>query len=221
MSFISAMNAKGFQFLIVIIWASSLVLTALGQSSQKVTTTTPKQAVIIDDEAYAVYSALLQSLYASDAKLLVIDDYVSGCVPVGKNSEGENAWQQSLNSLPGKMPKLSPNTVADFKRQARQCRNLEAKFTLSTKYLLISKQERKQIFAKPDTKKAWELFYQKYAGASGYIDLSNIGFNEDHTQALVDTYRKCGAKCGGEKMVFLIKVNGLWSLASTYKIWEL
>jgi hypothetical protein len=86
---------------------------------------------------------------------------------------------------------------------------------------LISKQERTQVFSQADTKKAWANFYQKYVGASGYINLSNIGFNEDRTQALVNTYRKCGEKCGAEKMVLLTKMNGKWSVAATHKIWEL
>ena len=213
---------RSLQNLMFMVLAFGLLFVAYGQSKKKTPTpTAPKPTAAIDDEEYAVYAVLLQSLYGNGAKLLVLDNFVSGCVAVGNNAEGEKAWQQSLNGLPAKLPKLSPKTIADFKSKAQQCRNVEAKFTLPTKYLLISKQERKQIFAKPDTKQAWASFYQKYAGASGYINLSNIGFNEDRTQALVDTYRKCGANCGAEKMVLLTKVNGKWSMAAIHKIWEL
>jgi hypothetical protein len=201
---------------------SCLILPALSQSKKKAAPAPPpKPSVALDDEEYAVYSALLQSLYASGAKVLVIDNFVSGCVPVGNNAEGERAWQQSLDKLPSKLPKLSAKTIADFKSKARTCRNLEAKLTLPAKYILLSQAERRAIFSKADVNKSWQSFNQKYPGANGYINVSNIGFNEDRTQALVDTFRKCGDKCGGERMVLLTKANGKWSVTATHKIWEL
>ncbi len=181
----------------------------------------PKPSVALDDEEYAVYSALIQSLYASGAKVLVMDNFVSGCVPVGNNADGEKSWQQSLDKLPAKLPKLSPKTIADFKSKSRICRTIEAKLTLPTKYMLISQAERRAIFSKADVNKSWQSFNQKYPGANGYINLSNTGFNEDRSQALVNTFRKCGDKCGGERMVLLTKVNGKWGVAATHKIWEL
>lgn len=205
----------------------SLVLLALvlglfppsfSQSKKK---PAPKPTAALDDEEYAVYSALIQSLYANGAKVLVLDNFVSGCVPVGNNAEGERAWLQSLDKLPSKLPKLSPQTIADFKSKARTCRTIEARLTLPTKYILISQAERRAIFAKADVNKSWQSFQQKYPGANGYINVSNIGFNEDRSQALVDTFRKCGDKCGGERMVLLTKVNGKWSVTATHKIWEL
>lgn len=211
---------KALRGLLSIALALGLLVGAEGQSKKK----TPAAALpsaALDNEDYAVYAALLQTLYGSGAKLLVLDNYTSGCVPIGNNAEGEKAWQQSLNSLPSKLPKLHPKTLADFKSKARLCRTVEAKLTLPVKYVLLSKQERKSIFATPDTKKAWANFHQKYAGATGYINVSNIGFNEERTQALVNTYRKCGVQCGAEKIALLTKVNGQWSVAATHKIWEL
>ena len=191
------------------------------QSKKKTPPSAPKPTAALDDEEYAVYSALIQSLYASGAKVLVIDNFVAGCVPVGNNAEGERAWLQSLDKLPTKLPKLSTKTVADFKSKSRTCRNLEGKLTLPTKYILISQTERRAIFSNANVNKSWQSFQQKYPGANGYINLSNIGFNEDRSQALVDTFRKCGDKCGGERMVLLTKVNGKWSVSSTHKVWEL
>ncbi len=210
------------KILVLIVMVGGLFPTIFSQSKKKpVPAAAPKPTAAIDDEEYAVYSALIQSLYANGAKMLVIDNFVSGCVPVGNNAEGERAWQQSLDKLPTKLPKLSPKTIADFKSKARFCRNIEAKLTLPTKYVLISQADRRAIFSKADVNKSWQSFQQKYPGANGYINVSNIGFNEDRTQALIDTFRKCGDKCGGEKMVVVTKVNGKWSIIATHKIWEL
>lgn len=201
---------------------SCLILPAFSQSKKKAApASAPKATAALDDEEYAVYSALVQSLYGSGAKVLVIDNFVSGCVPIGNNAEGERAWQHSLNSLPNKLPKLSAKTVADFKNKSRACRTIEAKLDLSAKYILLSQQERRVIFSKADVNKSWKGFHQKYPDAKGYINLSNVGFNEDRTQALVNTYRKCGENCGGEKMVLLTKLNGKWNITATHKIWEL
>ena len=216
------MNRLFLQAMVTIGIVSCLIFPALDQGKKKPTpVTSSKPTAPLDDEEYAVYSALLQSLYASGAKVLVIDNFVSGCVPVGNNAEGERAWQQSLNGLPNKLPRLSAKTVTDFKSKSRTCHTIEAKLRLPTKYILISQTERRAIFSKPDVNKSWQSFQQKYPGAAGYINVSNIGFNEDRTQALVNTFRKCGDKCGGEKMVLLTKVNGKWSVAATHKIWEL
>jgi hypothetical protein len=202
--------------------AISLHSPVLGQSKKKTASPSPsKPTAALDDEEYAVYSALIHSLYANGAKVLVIDNFVSGCVPVGNNAEGERAWLKSLDKLPSKLPKLSAKTIADFKSKARTCRTIEAKLTLPTKYILFSQAERRAIFSKADVNQSWQSFRQKYPDANGYINISNIGFNEDRTQALVDTFRKCGDKCGGEKMVLLTKTNGKWSVAATHKIWEL
>lgn len=216
------MMKRIFSMLILIAFVFGLPPATFSQSKKKVSATPQSNTIAaIDDEEYAVYSALIQSLYANGAKVLVIDNFVSGCVPVGNNAEGERSWQQSLDKLPSKLTKLSPQTIADFKSKSRTCRTIEAKLTLPTKYILISRQERSAIFSKAHVTKSWQSFNQKYPGANGYINFSNIGFNEDRTQALVDTFRKCGDKCGGEKMVLLAKVNGKWSVSATYKIWEL
>lgn len=197
------------------------VFAALATQTKKKASSAKSIGLALDEEEYAVFSVLIQTLYANGAKVLVIDNFVSGCVPVGNNAEGERAWQQSLDKLLSKLPKLSPKTIADFKSKTRTCRTVEAKLTLPTKYVLITQAERRAIFSKPDVKQSWQSFRQKYSGANGYINVSNIGFNEDRTQALVDTFRKCGDKCGGEKMVLLTKTNGKWSVTATHKIWEL
>ena len=210
------------KFLVLIVLMVGLFPTIFSQSKKMpAPAAAPKPTAAIDDEEYAVYSALIQSLYGNGAKMLVIDNFVSGCVPVGNNSEGERSWQQSLDKLPSKLPNLSAKTVADFKGKSRTCRTIESKLTFPTKYILISQAERRAIFSKADVNKSWQSFQQKYSGANGYINVSNIGFNEDRTQALVDTFRKCGDKCGGERMVLMTKVKGKWSVTATHKIWEL
>ena len=171
----------------------------------------------MDDEDYAVYAALLNDLYGG--KAIALEREVAGCTGIGSNKEGENAWQKSLDGLSQKLPKLSAKTIADFKSRSRLCRTLDAKFNASV--TLLSKQERRAIFAGKDTRKAWATFYKKFPGSAGYIIVSSIGFNEDRSQALVDLTNKCGDKCGAEQFVLLTKVNGEWRASARHKLWEL
>ena len=175
------------------------------------------QVTPMGDEDYAVYAALLNELYGG--KALALEREVSGCTSIGSNKEGENSWQKSLDGLPQKLVKLSAKTIADFKSRSRLCRTLDATFNASV--TLLSKQERRAIFASKDTRKDWAGFYKKFPGSSGYIIVSSIGFNEDRSQALVDLTNKCGDKCGAEQFVLLTKVNGGWRVSAKHKLWEL
>lgn len=151
--------------------------------------------------------------------MIALENQVSGCTGVGNNKEGEASWQKSLDGLSGKLKKLRPKTIADFKGKSSLCRTLDAKFNSSVK--LISKQERRIIFSGKDMSKAWTAFNKKFPGANGYVIVSNVGFNEDRTQALVDISNKCGDKCGAEQFVLLTKINGSWSVIGMNVVWEL
>lgn len=202
-----------------------LVLVFGGASQSKKKALSKSEAPVtgaIDADDYAVYSTVLTALYAkSSPKLFVIDREISGCVRSEKNVEGVLAWQKSLDTLPRKMANLSTITVADFKRKVQLCRKLNTEFSAPAKVILFEQQDRKTIFSGQNPQLAWQKFNQKFPGANGYINFSNVGFNADRSQALVDTYRKCGQKCGAEQIVLLTKVNGSWNIAAMHKVWEL
>ncbi len=210
---------KNLKLLVVIGIVFILSSTAFMQSKKKsgsIKQFTPP-SLPIDDEDYAVYSVVLKELFGG--KSVALENQVSGCTGIGNNKEGEASWQKSLDGLSGKLKKLSPKTIADFKGKSNVCRTLDAKFNSSVK--LISKQERRTIFSGKDMRKAWVVFNKKFPGANGYVIVSNVGFNEDRTQALVDISNKCGDKCGAEQFVLLTKINGSWSVIGMNVVWEL
>ncbi len=213
------MQNQMFQLLVIIGVILILGSTAFTQSKKKPASqkTSAVPSSPIDDEDYAVYSAALKELYGG--KSIALENQVSGCTGIGNNKEGEASWQKSLDALPGKLKKLSPKTIADFKGKSNVCRTLEAKFNPSVK--LISKQERRTIFSGKDMRKAWAAFNKKFPGSNGYVIVSNVGFNEDRTQALVDISNKCGDKCGAEQFVLLTKSNGSWSVIGMNSVWQL
>ena len=213
------MRNQKFQLLVIIGIVFLVSSIAFTQSKKKppLPKTFPAHSSTMDDEEYAVYSAALKELYGGNPTAL--ENQVSGCTGVGNNKEGEASWQKSLDGLSGKLKKLSPKTIADFKSKSQLCRALEAKFNSSVK--LISKQERRAIFSGKDMRKSWAAFNKKFPGANGYVIVSNVGFNEDRTQALVDISNKCGDKCGAEQFILLSKTNGSWAVIGMHLLWKL
>ena len=213
------MRNQKFQLLVII--GIVFLISSIAFTQTKKKSPLPKPSAVpsspIDDEDYSVYSAVLKELYGG--KSIALENQVSGCTGIGNNKEGEASWQKSLDGLSGKLKKLSPKTIADFKGKSNLCRMLDAKFNPSIK--LISKQERRTIFSGKDMRKAWAAFNKKFPGANGYVIVSNVGFNEDRTQALVDISNKCGDKCGAEQFVLLTKINGSWSVIGMNVVWEL
>jgi hypothetical protein len=213
------MRNQRFQLFVVIGIVFLLSSSVFTQTKRKTSPSKPAANIPapIDDEDYAVYSIALKELFGG--KSIALENQVSGCTGVGNNKEGEALWQKSLDGLSSKLKRLNLKTIADFKGKSSLCRTIEAKFSSSVK--LISKQERRTIFSGKDRRKAWAAFNKKFPGSNGYVIVSNVGFNEDRTQALVDISNKCGDKCGAEQFVLLTKSNGSWSVIGMNSVWQL
>jgi len=56
----------------------------------------------------------------------------------------------------------------------------------------------------------WTGFTQKYPRAWGYAMLSKVGFNAQHTQALIGVFQVCGANCRSFETIFLKRFGKRW-----------
>jgi hypothetical protein len=61
----------------------------------------------------------------------------------------------------------------------------------------------------------WLAFRKHYPLAWGYVELSRIGFNPDHTQALVYVTHWCGDGCMSGDIWFLTRTGENWTVAET------
>jgi hypothetical protein len=59
----------------------------------------------------------------------------------------------------------------------------------------------------------WLGFRVRYPGAWGYVTLSQVGFNAQHTEAIVQVVQRCGTMCGSIEEMFLRKESGRWVVA--------
>lgn len=68
-------------------------------------------------------------------------------------------------------------------------------------------------FANEETTPFWLAFRKHYPNAWGYVELSRIGYNPEHTQALVYASHHCGKGCLSGDVWFLTRKGEDWSVA--------
>jgi hypothetical protein len=59
----------------------------------------------------------------------------------------------------------------------------------------------------------WRAFANKYPGAWGMLGVSRIAFNANRSQALVNTYHRCGNNCLTRDVWFLTRSGKTWRIA--------
>jgi hypothetical protein len=108
-------------------------------------------------------------------------------------------------------------TKIDFDAKAKLMCDLTANAALSAAVVLVSLNERDEIFSKDSG--LWKDFTKKYPNAAGFTIVSAIGFNAPHNQALVYVGNSCGLLCGNGYVVLLDKKKEKWIAAKIAKIW--
>jgi hypothetical protein len=56
----------------------------------------------------------------------------------------------------------------------------------------------------------WAGFRHKYSGAWGYLGLSKVGFNTQHSEALISVFQVCGGSCRSNEIMFLKRFGRNW-----------
>lgn len=56
----------------------------------------------------------------------------------------------------------------------------------------------------------WAGFRRRYPRAWGYVVLSRVGFNPQHTEALIGVYQNCGENCRADEVIFLKRYGKQW-----------
>ena len=121
---------------------------------------------------------------------------------------------------PRSIPAVPTEAIADF--EAKNKEQISLKLMLSDARIseFISRQEEDAIFSKDKhLGDSWQEFHEKYPGANGMLSFSRIGFNGDHTQAIVYFDHTCGSLCGEGGWLLYRKTNGYWRQAGKGTRW--
>jgi len=165
------------------------------------------------DEAYRVYSAVLESKYENaERKVLVIVNATysnSFPVPVAKVD------QQNLLK---RLSPLTEETLNDYSTQNVTSYELSDRFDVKTQVVLVDDERIKKIFGQ-NLRESWESFYNQFPDSGGYTRFSNVGFNTTKDQALIFVTHSCGSLCASGIYYLLVKENGEWKVEKEALIW--
>ena len=95
----------------------------------------------------------------------------------------------------------------------RRILNTRIKFQIA--HTLISEATMEQIFSNG----GWDEFNKRYPNCRGSIDLSNVGFNRNRTQALFYIGSQWDWLAGEGRLILLEKKNGRWTEVDNIVIW--
>jgi hypothetical protein len=167
---------------------------------------------LTEDDA-AVYTALFQKLYeAAKGRPIVLSDQTATGVPPGMIAnvtvEGP-LTEQFLSRVP-------PETRTEYETRNKQSLHFPSPCKLAPECVVANLAD-----LAPYTKneRAWRGFFRKYPNAPGIIVVSRIGFNAEHTEAVVYTGRSCGTLCGQGEFAHLVKQDGTWTVTDRTVVW--
>jgi len=168
---------------------------------------------------YAVYAAVLDSLFARD---VAHPRYVLSDSTFVLRADTTDDWASVAARWFGPLfAHAATATLPSFRAQGTQRIALRAAdiHTLGT-VELVSDPELRTIFvrnARPDF--GWQSFYERYPGAAGQIRLSRVGLDEQGTHALVYVNHSCGGLCGDGGMVLLERRGDRWVVLKYAVMW--
>jgi hypothetical protein len=168
------------------------------------------QAAISADE-YAVYDAVIDDIFfdikvTSDVgsklrvKLLAIGDRT---VVYPRQELGPD---QNLGSVIA--PLLHQEMFADYRTRNQQPATLTRSFNIKIEYVLVGSPE------------SFRALYERQNGRLDSVNLSRVGFNNAHTEALVYLGHSCGGECGEGFALFLLKEGGVWKVNKKDVLYE-
>ncbi len=175
----------------------------------------------ITDEEYAVYSALIDSMFTGgrvtfdtkdQVKLLVIKD-----VTVDSSLRASHMEEQNWKELKLVFPMLLQTALADFAAKNKELQPLKDKFNIKLKRTLIKKDELEQIFS--ESGNGWNGFYNKFPDSGGYIGVSRVGFDVRKKQALVYFEHNCYRLCASGHFVLLKMSEAGWKVVKRSMSW--
>lgn len=169
-----------------------------------------EQAGISADE-YAVYDAVIDCLFADIKVTSNVDDKIRvkllaiGARTVVYPRQGLGP-DQNLGDMIA--PSLHRETFTDYRTRNQEPATLTRSFNIKIEYVLLGSPE------------SFRAFYERQKGQLNSVNLSRVGFNNAHTEALVYLGHNCGGLCGEGFALFLLKESGVWKVNKKAVLYE-
>jgi hypothetical protein len=165
-------------------------------------------------DAPSIYRAVLDSLYSfygEHPRTVVISDQ----------------HRTTQGGLPPHESHVDSSTIAAYNFFADISDRLNPTFSYRLPVAVLSSESRQMLdregvplereanlhFANEETSGFWLAFRNHFPGAWGYVELSRIAFNHEHTQALALSVHHCGSSCESGDTWLLTRDGERWSIA--------
>ena len=169
------------------------------------------QPDFIDDENYEIYSLIINEGFTSE-KIVIAQKSID-------NIEVEYQID-FFEYIAENNPDFDTLLIENLNNLSQDSVLFDNKFTGDNKEIyLISSAEISYIFDSEDIDANWEEFYQEYENSNGIIRFSQIGFNEDKTQSVLEISYKYGTLGGEGYIIYLIKQNDNWVMKDMILTW--
>lgn len=160
----------------------------------------------VSEEEYEIYSSIVKQFYVEPrTKQLIIEERTFRYDFGGGEDE---PWREKYKGVT-----IDGSAADDYeaKNGNKWLLNKDS-FKLPVKTSLITDDDLKTIFHGNWGDLQWINFYRRFPDSRGFIMLSRIGFNAQHTQGLMYVGSRCGPGCGDIHFLLLEKINGAWSI---------
>ena len=168
-------------------------------------------------DAAAVYLAVLQAMFGGrfalhqplDGELLIVDHT--------NNEYVAKLLAERPETVTRKWPSLA-SALEDFQRGKGDSRGVATPAAWPPGCRLVPKSEIDEIFK--DGPLGWPEFAKRFPRATGFVQLSNVGFTTAGDEAFVYVIHSCGGLCGTGHYVWMKKLTpGGWQVADQVMAW--
>ena len=157
-------------------------------------------------ESNEIYNIVLRTFKDAHSKLLVVQSESEGYVYIDYNdmappSDPQEKFAKAVKTI---LPDAETETLNNY----LDVNKVNGPLKFSAPDLNVA------LIPPPDFSNSysWETFYKNYPNNGGLIFFSQVGFNNNHDQAMVYVSRACGGLCGGGGYILLGKTNGKWTI---------
>jgi hypothetical protein len=129
----------------------------------------------------------------------------------------ENSLRGPVDELrdPSFVPGVSPDTLADFEIKNKESISVRPLVSDVPHMGVVTKADLEAMLPKGQhPRNVQDLFNLHYPGSHGDLSFSRVGFNRDHTQAIVYFSQWCGGLCAKGGYLLYRKKGGSWQAAS-------
>jgi hypothetical protein len=158
----------------------------------------------VSEEEYEIYSSVIKQLYVEpNTKHVMIEERT---FRYDFSVEDDEPWREKKKGV-----NIDVSAADDYEiKNSRQWLLNKNSFKLPAKTSLITDLDLKAIFHGRWGELQWINYYRRFPDTDGFVMLSRIGFNSEHTQALMYVGSRCGPGCGDIHFILMEKVNGAW-----------